>query len=54
MDENKKEIENVAFNIAIYNLNALKMEFNIEEIQEYIRSLFQVNYFEKFMNKGVE
>jgi len=54
MDENKKDIFDVAFNIAIYNLNALKMEFNIEEIQEYIRSLFQENYFEKFMNKGVE
>ncbi|SFD45939.1 TetR/AcrR family transcriptional regulator [Clostridium uliginosum] len=54
MDENKKDIEDVAFNIAIYNLNALKMKFDIEEIQIYIRNLYKKNYFEKFINEVCE
>lgn len=54
MNENKKNIVDVAFNIAFYNLNALKMKFDIDEIQTYIRSLFEKNYFEKFINAEVE
>lgn len=53
MDENKKDISDVAFNIAIYNLNALKMKFDTEEIQLYIRNLYKENYFEKFIS-GVD
>ncbi|BCZ47377.1 TetR family transcriptional regulator [Clostridium gelidum] len=54
MDENKKDIEDVAFNLAIYNLNAFKMDFDIKEIETYIRNLFKENYFENFINEGNE
>ena len=54
MDENQKNIDDVAFNLVMYNLNALKMEFNIEEIETYIRNLFKDNYFEKIINERDE
>lgn len=54
MNPQQKDISEVAFNLSVYNLNALKMEFNIEEIEIYIKSLFKENYFDKFMNEGVQ
>lgn len=51
MDENKKDIEDVGFNLATYNLNAFKMDFDIKEIETYIRNLFKENYFENFINE---
>jgi AcrR family transcriptional regulator len=53
MNDDKRNIEDIAFNLAIYNLNALKMDFNTEEIETYIKSLFKENYFERFSEEDV-